>query len=285
MPVALVASTTSQLIQVFQIDAFAERPFAGNPAAVCLLDHSYKAEWMQQVASEMNLSETAFVRARADGSGFDLRWFTPTVEVDLCGHATLASAEALWRSGRLDAKSIARFMTRSGWLTAERHEDWIELDFPVRALEECPPPQGLLEALAVRPVWLGRHRDIYFVELESAAAVREVTPDFSRLREVEAHGVIITAVSDDDRFDFISRFFAPAAGVNEDPVTGSAHCALAPFWAARFGRPELVGFQASRRGGQVRVRLLGDRVRIAGKAVTVFEGHLTADAINPGIQS
>ncbi len=269
------------MISVFQIDAFADRPFAGNPAAVCLLDAPRETEWMQRVAAEMNLSETAFVEERAEGDGFNLRWFTPAIEVNLCGHATLASAEALWRSGRLAPTAIARFLTRSGWLTAERKEDeqkkpWIELDFPARQATECAPPPGLLEALGARALWVGRSRDDYLVEVASEDEVRSLAPDFVRLRTVETRGTTVTTRGTNGRHDFVSRFFAPAAGIDEDPVTGSAHCTLTPFWAARLGRSEMVGFQASRRGGEVRVRLEGDRVRLGGRAITVLEGHLLA---------
>jgi PhzF family phenazine biosynthesis protein len=259
---------------VYVVDAFAERPFAGNPAAVCPLDRPADDVWMQQVAGEMNLSETAFLAPAADG--WRLRWFTPTVEVDLCGHATLASAHVLWETGRLATSATARFHTKSGLLTATRNGDNIVLDFPAVAVEPCPPPDGLLDALGVKSVGIGRNRMDVLVELASESAVRCVRPDFGRLAAVPVRGVIVTAPSDDPAYDFVSRFFAPAGGISEDPVTGSAHCALGPFWAARFGRTDLVGRQVSTRGGVVRVGVRGDRVHLAGRAVIVLRGELLA---------
>ena len=227
---------------------------------------------MQKVAREMNLSETAFLVP--DSQGFGLRWFTPTVEVDLCGHATLASAHMLWEAGRVAAESMIRFATRSGVLTAARRGQWIELDFPVMRAEPSEPPPGLIEALAVSPTYVGRNRFDYLVEVDGERTVRELTPDFALLRKIPVRGVSVTSVSDDPRFDFVSRFFAPGSGIDEDPVTGSAHCCLAPFWSARLGATSLTGYQASSRGGVVRVRLEGDRVALGGQAVTVLRGHL-----------
>jgi PhzF family phenazine biosynthesis protein len=227
---------------------------------------------MQQVAREMNLAETAFLVRRSDG--YDLRWFTPTVEVDLCGHATLASAHVLWEEERLAATETARFHTRSGLLTASRREGLIWLDFPATPAEPAPPPERLAETLGTVPRWIGRSRFDWLVELESAAEVRVLDPDLLRLARLGARGVIATALADDGRHDFVSRFFAPAAGVPEDPVTGSAHCALAPFWAGRLGRTELAGYQASARGGTVMTRLTGDRVLLGGSAVTVLRGEM-----------
>ena len=257
---------------LLQIDAFADRPFAGNPAAVCLLQGPADAGWMQSVAREMNLSETACVHPKGDG--FALRWFTPAVEVELCGHATLATAHALWETGRLDRSAAARFDTRSGRLTATRSGGWIELDFPSLPPTQAAPPPGLLEALGVQPAWTGRSRYDLLVEVASAGELRSLAPDFRALGRVDVRGTIVTARSDDPRFDFVSRFFAPAAGVNEDPVTGSAHSVLAPHWAGRLGKTELTGFQASARGGVVRVRAAGERVAIGGQAVTVLSGEL-----------
>jgi PhzF family phenazine biosynthesis protein len=257
---------------IIQVDAFTAKPFAGNPAAVCVLDAPRDDVWMQDVAREMNLSETAFLVPAADG--FRLRWFTPTVEVDLCGHATLASAHVLWETGRLAADREARFHTNSGLLTARRDGDWIELDFPVVRAQPATPPGGLLEALGAEAVAVGRNRFDFLVEVRDAAAVRELRPDFGRLRAVAARGIIVTSLADEPDFDFVSRFFAPRSGVDEDPVTGSAHCCLAAYWAPRLGRAEMVGFQASARGGVVHVRLAGDRVRLRGQAVTVLVGRL-----------
>jgi PhzF family phenazine biosynthesis protein len=261
-------------LPLYQIDAFADRAFAGNPAAVCLLEAPAEAAWMQAVASEMNLSETAF--AHPEGDGYRLRWFTPAVEVDLCGHATVATAHALWETGRLARTATARFQTRSGLVTATAQEGWIELDFPALPPVRTEGSADLTAALGARAVWVGRSRFDALVEVDSAAEVRALAPDFGALRAVDVRGTIVTARSDDPRFDFVSRFFAPAAGVNEDPVTGSAHAVLTPYWSAKLGKDRMTGFQASARGGVVRVRLAGDRVRIGGQAVTVFAGELLA---------
>jgi PhzF family phenazine biosynthesis protein len=259
-------------IPLWIVDAFTDRPFAGNPAAVCLLPAPRPDRWMQQVAAEMNLSETAFLVAREDG--FSLRWFTPAVEVDLCGHATLASAHTLWQRGLLAADQPARFHTRSGLLTACKEGDHrIRLDFPAKPLEPCPPPEGLLEALGVQAVFVGRNQFDYLVEVVSEEEVRLAKPDFARLQTLPCRGVIFTARGTSG-FDFVSRFFAPGAGVAEDPVTGSSHCALGPFWGARLGKTELQGFQVSPRGGMVGVRLVGDRVHLLGQAVTMLRGEL-----------
>lgn len=260
-------------VPIWQVDAFTDRPFSGNPAAVCLLDHERDATWMQSVAAEMNLSETAFVRRLADG--YELRWFTPAVEVDLCGHATLASAHALWYAGVASPDEPIRFHTRSGVLTASRDADLIHLDFPATPAVECQPPAALLDALAVnQPVFIGKTPFDKFLVVSSADVVRSLRPDFPRLASERNRGVIVTASSDDPRFDFISRYFAPAAGIDEDPVTGSAHCCLGPYWSQRLGKTELVGFQASERGGIVHVRVAGDRVILGGQAVLVLKGEL-----------
>jgi PhzF family phenazine biosynthesis protein len=261
-------------LPLIHVDAFTDTPFAGNPAGVCLLDRPREPGWMQALAAELNLPETAFVTAHADG--FGLRWFTPTVEVDLCGHATLAAAHALWQERRLPPDAAARFHTRSGVLTAARRDDWIELDFPAEPAVAAEPPAALTAALGAAPKWTGRNRFDWLVELDSAATVRALAPDLVRLATVPTRGVIVTAPSDDARCDFVSRFFAPRAGIPEDPVTGSAHCCLGPFWASRLGKAELAGHQASSRGGTVRVRLAGDRAVLAGLAVTVFRGELHA---------
>jgi PhzF family phenazine biosynthesis protein len=279
---------------LYQVDAFTNVPFRGNPAAVCLLEGPRDAAWMQAVAAEMNLAETAFVWDEANA--LRLRWFTPAVEVPLCGHATLASAHALWETGRAKADAAIAFQTLSGRLTAERESGgWIRLDFPAlppRA-EPCAAPAGLTAALGLTgtagsgdagdaiarvyevprpnasdgPSWL--------VELASVAALRALAPDFRALRDVDGHAVIATARAEGEH-DFASRFFAPKAGVDEDPVTGSAHCSLAPFWCARLGRSELSGVQLSQRTGVVRVRTLGARVHLLGRALTVLRGELDA---------
>lgn len=261
------------MIRLLQIDAFTADAFRGNPAAVCLLESERDEAWMQNVAAEMNLSETAFLLPQGDG--FSLRWFTPAVEVALCGHATLASAHALWEQGVLGLGQTARFHTKSGLLTATREGAWIELDFPATLEEAADPPPALLESLGIeKPVYVGRNRFDYLVEVESEAAVRALDPDHARLRTLPARGVIVTSRGSNGKFDFVSRFFAPGSGVDEDPVTGSAHCCLTPYWSARLGKEEMTAFQASKRGGVVRVRLAGDRVKLGGQAVTVFRGAL-----------
>jgi PhzF family phenazine biosynthesis protein len=267
-------------VACLQIDAFADRPYTGNPAAVCLLQRERDARWMQAVAAEMNLSETAFVCPA--GSDFGLRWFTPAVEVDLCGHATLAAAHALWSEGLVPGDDAIRFRTRSGVLTAASDGDLIELDFP------ATPPAGAQEgarqiadigaALGAEPVHVARSQFDLLAVVGSAETVRSVKPDYRRLREIAARGVIVTSVSDDPRFDFVSRFFAPGVGVDEDPVTGSAHCCLGPYWGERLGKTAMTAFQASPRGGIVHVRLAGQRVLLGGTAVTVFRGELTRAA-------
>jgi PhzF family phenazine biosynthesis protein len=259
-------------VPIVQVDAFTDRPFAGNPAAVCVLPAAREERWMQDVAKEMNLSETAFLHP--ENSGYRLRWFTPAAEVALCGHATLASAHVLWQDGHLRGDATAQFHTKSGTLSARRLDSWIELDFPATPAQPAPAPAGLLEALGVRPRTVARTRFDYLLELDDEAQVRAVQPDYGALARVEARGIMVTSRASAPGYDFVSRFFAPQVGVNEDPVTGSAHCALAPFWAQRLGRVELVGYQASARGGTVRVRLAADRVLLGGQAVTVLRGEL-----------
>ncbi|MEP6571885.1 MAG: PhzF family phenazine biosynthesis protein [Gemmatimonadota bacterium] len=260
-------------MRITTVDAFTDRPFAGNPAAVCLLATPRDEQWMRNVAREMNLAETAFLVPRDDG--FDLRWFTPTVEVDLCGHATLGSAHALWEQGVLPPGTTARFHTRSGLLTAVQREGWIELDFPAKRATEVAPPPGLLEALGAPARWAGKSQFDYLIELESEAAVRSLKPDLGSIAQLPVRGVIVTARAEQGSdVDFVSRFFAPAVGVPEDPVTGSAHCCLSPYWTGKLGRDSLTGYQASPRGGIVRVRLAGDRVMLGGQAVTVLNAEL-----------
>ncbi len=233
---------------------------------------------MQSVAAEMNLSETAFLVA-ADDSSWHLRWFTPAVEVDLCGHATLASAHVLWETSRLAMAEDAVFQTRvSGELRARRaSEETIEMDFPSMEGSPCPEPTGLAKAIGCSLRFVSRNRDDYLVELDSADAVRALSPDIGALRGLGVRGVICTSVSDNAEYDFISRFFAPGAGVDEDPVTGSAHCFLAPHWASRLGKNDLTGYQASQRGGVVDATVCGDRVTLRGRAITVLSGLLVCD--------
>jgi PhzF family phenazine biosynthesis protein len=262
-------------VPIVQVDAFTDTRFAGNPAAVCVLPAPADDRWMQQVAQEMNLSETAFLVRRDDA--WQLRWFTPTVEVDLCGHATLASAHVLWEEGHLSPEAQARFDTLSGRLTADRRGKRIEMDFPAQPEQPTPPPAGLLDALgSARARYVGKSRTDFIVEVGTEQEVRALTPDFTRLRQCPVRGVIVTSRSSSGDFDFVSRFFAPASGVDEDPATGSAHCCLAPYWGGRLGKTEMVGYQASARGGVVAVRLMGDRVRLGGQAVTVLRGQLLA---------
>ena len=259
--------------QFFQVDAFSSRPFAGNPAAVCPLEGPRSESWMQAVAAEMNLSETAFLLPGEAGI-WDLRWFTPVVEVDLCGHATLASAHVLWQAGLADDESL-RFSTRSGILACTRRGDWIEMDLPADPPRQAEPPAALGAALGIEPRWFGRSRLYDFVRVDSVAELRSIEPDFSALRDVAQDGLCVTAPGEGE-YDFLSRFFAPAAGIDEDPVTGSAHALLAPYWAGELHKTDLVGYQASARGGVVKVGERGERVLVAGQAVTVARGELFA---------
>lgn len=257
---------------VVQVDAFTAEPFRGNPAAVCILDAPRDAAWMQAVALEMALSETAFIHP--ENGGYRLRWFTPAVEVALCGHATLATAHVLFEQGLLPPDATARFETQSGTLTADRHGEWIRLDFPAKPVRESELQPGLAEALGAEVIWCGLNGMDYLAELSSAEAVRSLQPDHRSLRGLGLRGVMVTARSDRPDFDFVSRFFAPGSGIDEDPVTGSAHCALAPYWAGKLGKRDLVGYQASPRGGVVRCVMDGERVYLYGQAVTTMRGEL-----------
>ena len=261
-------------LTITQVDAFTGEPFSGNPAAVCLLPGPADASWMQRVAREMNLSETAFL-VRRDDAAFDLRWFTPAVEVDLCGHATLASAHVLWEAGHLAPAAHAVFHTRSGRFSATLGDGWIEMDFPAEPDDPAPFPPGLAGALGTEPTYVGRNRFDYLVEVDAEATVRRLAPDSRRLGEIQARGIIVTARAETDGFDFVSRFFAPRAGIDEDPVTGSAHCCLGPYWRRRLGRNTFTAWQASERGGLVRVAVRGDRVVLSGQAVTVLRGEFS----------
>jgi PhzF family phenazine biosynthesis protein len=259
-------------LPLFHVDAFADKPFTGNPAAVCLLDHPAEEGWMRQLAAEMNLSETAFVCPGADA--FQLRWFTPAVEVDLCGHATLASAHVLWETGRLKPEQPARFLTKSGLLTVTQTETGIAMDFPAKPTQPAAAPPELARALGVPFHEVGKNGLDYLVRVESEAVLRGLKPDMALLALLPVRGVIVTSRATTAGFDFVSRFFAPASGVNEDPVTGSAHCALGPFWQTRLGKDEFRAYQASPRGGVVGVRVQGERVHLFGRAVTVLRGEL-----------
>jgi predicted PhzF superfamily epimerase YddE/YHI9 len=266
-------------LTIYHVDAFTDSIFAGNPAAVCIPPEARDDSWMQKLAQEMNLSETAFLQKRGDG--YNLRWFTPLVEVDLCGHATLASAHILWEEGFLGTNEVARFHTRSGLLKAERRGGWIELDFPALPDRKVPIPRGMAKAMGVRPKYLGRSRFDYIAEVESESTVRDLKPNFTLLAALPIRGLIVTARAKTTPYDFVSRFFAPRAGINEDPVTGSAHSVLGPFWKSRLGKSELLAYQASKRGGVVRVRVGDRRVFIGGKAVTVLQGELRDQTLGP----
>ena len=258
-------------IPIYQVDAFTGRPFRGNPAGVCLLDAPQADEWMQSVAREMNLAETAFIVP--EGDGYRLRWFTPAVEVELCGHATLATAHVLWESGRLAAGAPARFHTLSGLLVATLQGERIQLDFPATPVAPAADPGGLADALGVAPLFTGKTIFDYFVVVDGEDAVRGARPDIARVGQMPGRGVILTARGTTG-YDFISRFFAPQSGIAEDPVTGSAHCALGPYWAGPLGKTSFHAYQASARGGELWVELAGERVLIRGQAITVLEGVL-----------
>ncbi|MDA1314478.1 MAG: PhzF family phenazine biosynthesis protein [Acidobacteria bacterium] len=258
-------------IRLYHVDAFTARPFAGNPAAVCILPREADPEWMQNVGREMNLSETAFLVPRDDG--FHLRWFTPTVEVDLCGHATLAAAHVLWLHENHAPDEELHFHTRSGLLTARKEGDWIELNFPATPETEVLPPPALLYSLGadINYVYVGKNQFDYIVEVADEQTVRTLRPNFRELKELDARCIVVTSRSSPP-YDFVSRCFGPAAGIDEDPVTGSSHCCLGPFWRQRLNKDRFLAYQASARGGEVRVRVAGERVYLGGQAVTMTIG-------------
>jgi len=258
--------------KIVQVDAFTDAPFAGNPAAVCVMEGPAEEQWMQDVAREMNLSETAFLYP--DGEEFQLRWFTPAIEVALCGHATLASAHLLHHDGIVKRDQQITFNTQSGPLLAFAEGDYIALNFPSTPPDQCDAPMELVAALGIEPVYVGRTRFDYLIEVESEKMVRELEPNHSAIARCDVRGVIVTAKGSGE-FDLVSRFFAPGAGVPEDPVTGSAHCALTPYWANKLGKTELQAYQASPRGGKLRLRLENDRVILLGQAVITMRGELT----------
>ncbi len=257
---------------IYQVDSFTDKAFAGNPAAVCIMDSMPEERRCINIASEMNLSETAFLVP--NGNGFELRWFTPTVEVDLCGHATLAAVRVLSELGKLSDSGTVTFTSRSGRLRAKMVDDQIELDFPITTANQCECPQDIIRGIGLHPQWCGKTDFDYLVEVSSAEQVRNCQPDFGILSRFGIRGVIVTAQSDQTNYDFISRFFAPGAGIDEDPVTGSAHCALGPYWQAKLGKSELTGYQASERGGVVNVRIESDRIFLRGSAVLVMKSEL-----------
>jgi predicted PhzF superfamily epimerase YddE/YHI9 len=257
---------------LYIVDAFSSSPFGGNPAGVCILPAAQDPEWMQSVAAELNVSETAFVYP-ANGA-FHLRWFAPAAEVALCGHATVATSHILWSTGILKEGQDAEYDTLSGRLTATKEGSWVNLNFPSLVAEEMPAPDGLLEAVGVSALFVGRSRFDVLIEVESEDQVRGAKPDFAQLIKAPVRGTILTARSNSSEFDFVSRFFCPTVGVNEDPATGSSHCTLSPYWSAKLGRTNLTGRQLSRRGGVVKTTLLGSRVQLSGQAVTVMAGQL-----------
>ena len=261
-------------LPLFHVDAFTDRPFAGNPAAVCLLPSWKDDAWLQAVGREMNLPETAFLVKQSDHYG--LRWFTPTVEVEFCGHATLAAAHCVWQHGEVNGDEI-RFSTKIGILKASRHGDLIELDSPLQPERAVEAPPGLLSSLGVSAKYVGRNRFDYLVEVDSEAVLRGMAPDFKQLASVWARGIIVTSTATDTKFDFVSRFFAPAVGIDEDPVTGSAHCCLVDFWRKRLNKSEFTAYQASARGGVVRVKVANDRAILGGKALTIAKGELLVE--------
>ncbi|MEO1354064.1 MAG: PhzF family phenazine biosynthesis protein [Cyanobacteria bacterium J06635_15] len=272
-------------MEIVQVDAFTNQPFKGNPAAVCVTETPLDEALMQSIAAEMNLSETAFLYPQADG--YSLRWFTPAVEVDLCGHATLASAHVLWTEGYLAPDQTARFQTKSGLLTAQQKGDWIEINFPPQPVHKTHVTPQLIAALCCH----GNINQVlktdtnFLVELQSEAAVLNLQPDFAKLKSLPVQGIIVTAQpkarpsDSSSEYDFVSRYFAPAVGIDEDPVTGSAHASLGPYWQAKLGKSALLAHQVSPRGGVLKVRYgepdADDRVYISGQAVTVMRGALT----------
>ncbi len=255
-------------LPLYQVDAFTKEPFKGNPAAVCLLDKARPEDWMRALAAEMNLSETAFVLPQ--GEEFNLRWFTPTTEMDLCGHATLASAHTLWKAGVVSPEKKIRFHTRSGLLTITRQRDWIEMDLPARSWRSVSENEGVIDAIGTVPEKVYQSGDNLLFIYESEKTVRNLKPNFSDLKTYAYHGVIVSSPADSPQFDFVSRFFAPAIGVDEDPVTGSSHCTLAPFWGERLRKVTMTAAQVSKRGGVLKLRVSAERVYISGQAVTVF---------------
>jgi PhzF family phenazine biosynthesis protein len=263
-------------LEILQVDSFTDQAFRGNPAGVCVLEQSADAGWMQAVATEMNLSETAFLVRR--GEAYELRWFTPAAEVDLCGHATLASAHVLWEQGRLGPDETAMFDTASGRLTCTKQGPKIEMDFPACRAEPCPALPGLEEAVGVSFGFVGTSQVGHLVEIASSTELRGLSPDFKAVARLAPRGLLATSLDDDGEFDFLSRYFAPSFGIDEDPVTGSAHCCSGPFWAERLGRDELRACQVSQRTGIVDVRVAGDRVLLGGRAVTVLRAVMTGAA-------
>ena len=263
-------------LPLYVVDAFTDKPFSGNPAGVCLLDRERPDEWMRLLAAEMRHSETAFLLPEADG--YRLRWLTPVKEVDLCGHATLGSAHVLFETGRAAPGSEVRFYTRSGLLTACQKDGWTELNFPAREITRAEPPVGLLDALGIRdPLFVVNNGLRYLVEIADETKLRALTPDFAAVKATGVRAVGVTTRSADTQYDFVSRYFAPLVGIDEDPVTGSIHCMLGPYWSGRLGKNSFRAYQASARGGTLLVRVEGERVFLSGQAVTVFSAKLPVE--------
>jgi PhzF family phenazine biosynthesis protein len=260
-------------LPIYTVDAFTSEPFKGNPAAVCILDDEIDESLMKSIAFEMNLSETAFVKRTGDS--YSLRWFTPSVEVDLCGHATLASSHILWQTDRRQLNEPIRFITKSGELIAAKKGNVIQLDFPVIEQNGIIPPPELEKALGAKPVYCGMTQWNYLIEFENEDIIKNMQPDFALLQSLPSWGTIVTAEGSSNGFDFVSRFFAPEKGIPEDPVTGSAHCALGPYWMKKLGKNTFNAYQASERGGVVGVRVENGRVYLTGEAVTVIEGSIS----------
>jgi len=258
--------------EIVQVDAFTGEAYAGNPAAICVMPGPADEDWMRKVAREMNLSETAFLYP-IEG-GYHLRWLTPKAEVDLCGHATLATAHFLFEDSREPDDRPIRFQTRSGWVSASRNGSWIVLDFPANPPREAQPPEGLVEALGVEPVYTGVYPKAYLVQVEDDSIVRKLQPDFRLLESLPSPKTCVTAPDSTGPADFVSSLFAPALGIPEDPVNGNSHTALTPYWSGELGKRELLAHQVSERGGVLKLKFRDDRVNIAGQAVTVMRGKL-----------
>lgn len=261
-------------MNIYIIDAFTDKRYRGNPAAVCFLETEKSDQWMQNIANEMNLSETAFLIRR--GEEFSLRWFTPQAEVDLCGHATLASAHLLWEEQICKGNEI-RFITKSGLLTANKNENWIQMNFPKELEQKCVPQNELIEGLGVHYNYIGKNRLDYIIEVDDEETVRDLQPNFNLWKSVKARGIIVTSKSNRMGIDFVSRCFYPAIGVNEDPVTGSAHCCLGPYWQVKLKKNDLIALQLSKREGLLKLTILEERIIISGKAVTTLRGELMAE--------
>ncbi|MBP1748676.1 MAG: yddE [Deltaproteobacteria bacterium] len=259
-------------MKFFHVDSYTSRPFGGNPAGVCILTHPKVDSWMLNVAAEMNLSETAFIIRSANG--YNLRWFTPKIEVELCGHGTLASAHIIWQEGLAREDEAILFQTKSGTLSCRRREASIAMDFPLLPEHQIDPPERLARSLGISPVYVGARGQDILVDVGSEEAVKEIRPDYSLMLELPIRGVIVTGRAGGQEFDFVSRFFAPRVGINEDPATGWAHCCLASYWSKRLMKNDLVARQVSERGGVIGMRIQGGRVELSGEAITVMKGEI-----------